>query len=227
MPGAITSRAQLGGEGARHAPDHSRAGTAKSRESNRFSRVRNHLLTVLARCCRRGFRVAEPTVTELSKQVADAQHAGAVGPDGPEHRLDAGDRLPGDVHAGRVRAGRDRADAREERRPHDGDELPGLLDRHPRLLGDRLRPADGRGRGAVDVRQRRDAVAASSSSTSRGKDFGLFGTQGLLPDARRSTRRRSRRCSCSRWCSWTPRRRSRPARWPSAGGSRRSCSSAS
>ena len=37
----------------------------------------------------------------------------------------------------------------------------------------------------------------------------------------------SSRCSCSRWCSWTPRRRSPPARWPSAGSSRRSSSSAS
>ena len=29
----------------------------------------------------------------------------------------------------------------------------------------------------------------------------------------------SRRCSCSRWCSWTPPPPSRPARWPSAGSS--------
>src|SRR5207237_185515 len=35
------------------------------------------------------------------------------------------------------------------------------------------------------------------------------------------------RCSCSRWCSWTPPRRFPPARWRSAGSSPRSSSSAS
>ena len=46
--------------------------------------------------------------------------------DRAQHRLDDRGRLPRHVHAGRVRARRDRAHAREERRPHDGDELPRL-----------------------------------------------------------------------------------------------------
>ena len=41
-----------------------------------------------------------------------------------------------------------------------------------------------------------------------------------------ATTRRASRCSCSRWSSWTPRPRFRPARWRSAGSSRRSSSTA-
>ena len=41
-------------------------------------------------------------------------------------RLDAGRRLPGHVHAGRLRAGRDRPHPRQERRAHHVDELHGV-----------------------------------------------------------------------------------------------------
>ena len=67
-------------------------------------------------------------------------------------------RLHGDVHAGRFCAGRDGSDARQERGPHDGDELPRLRHRHHRLLGGRFRPADGRRWRGRLARQRRDPV---------------------------------------------------------------------
>ena len=43
--------------------------------------------------------------------------------------------------------------------------------------------------------------------------------EGVLPRRAPPTTSPSSRCSSSRWCSWTRRRRSRPARWPSAGSS--------
>ena len=49
-------------------------------------------------------------------------------------RVGAGRRLPRHLHAGRLRAGRDGPDPREERRAHDVDELRGLRARHVRLL---------------------------------------------------------------------------------------------
>ena len=58
------------------------------------------------------------------------------------------------------------------------------------------------------------------------QDVRALRPQGLLPDGDTTTSASSR-CSSSRWSSWTRRRRSRPARWPSAGSSRRSSSSAS
>ena len=78
---------------------------------------------------------------------------------------------------------RDRPDAREERRPHDGDELPRLFDRHPRLLGARLRPADG-GRGSArDVRRRRHAVEEFIVHLAR-QGVRAVRDEGLLSDAR-------------------------------------------
>ena len=50
-----------------------------------------------------------------------------------------------------------------------------------------------------------------------GKDFGLFGTKGFFLSGVSLRRGRSSPSSSSRWSSWTPRPRSRPAPWPSAG----------
>ena len=199
-----------------------------SRESNRFSRARNHLLTVPARCC---------ATRDLSRGRPDGY--GTVQAAGRHATLVLSGQTALNIvwtllcgflvmfmQAGfaLVETG---PDAREERRPHDGDELPRLRDRHPRLLGARLRPADGRRRGAGDVRQRRDAVAASSRSTSPARTSGCSGRSGFfltpgglhlagrgavpVPDGVHGHHRDD------------PDR----ARWPSAGSSRRSCSSAS
>ena len=48
---------------------------------------------------------------DLAKQVADATKAMRRPSNGHEHRLDAAHRVPGHVHAGRLRAGRDRLHA--------------------------------------------------------------------------------------------------------------------
>ena len=169
------ARAQRRCQRTRHAAIIAAGDTAKSPKCNGVLARRKPPLDRFARFSRRGFRVAEPTVASFPGSWPTSGRLVLSGPDGAEHRLDAGHRLPGHVHAGRLRAGRDRPDPREERRPHDGHELPRLRDRHARLLGARVRAADGRGRGAVDVRRRRDAVAASSSSTSPARSSGCSG----------------------------------------------------
>src|ERR1041384_2058214 len=58
---------------------------------------------------------------------------------GGKYRLDASHRFPRYVHAGRFRARGDWAVSEEECSSHDGDELLGLRDRNPRLLGNGVR----------------------------------------------------------------------------------------
>ncbi len=59
-----------------------------------------------------------------------------------------------------------------------------------------------------------------------GKDLGIFGHNGFFLTGRHLMSE-SCRCFCSRWCSWTRPRRSRPEPWPNAGNSCRSLSMAS
>ena len=68
--------------------------------------------------------------------VADA---GRQEQDRDQHRLDARHRLPRHVHAGRLRARRDRLLPQEERRARHDDELHDLRDRRHRLLDGGLR----------------------------------------------------------------------------------------
>ena len=139
-----------------------------------------------------------------------------------EPGLGADRRVSRDVHAGRLRDGRDRLRARQERRPRHGDEHGRLSGRRARLLAHRLRVHDGRRLGLAD---------AWRGGCAGAHELGLHIGGHLLRAS--SARRASRwsaprripaawRCSCSPRSSWTRRRRSRPARWPSAGGSRRS-----
>ena len=96
-------------------------------------------------------------------------------PGGPEPhrdqlRLDAHHRLPGDVHAGRVRAGGDGTLPGEECQSHHDDELHGVRLRDVRLLGDGLRHPAGRvGRdhepGRYAVRSTTSSRCRSSAST--------------------------------------------------------------
>ena len=72
------------------------------------------------------------------------------------------------------------------------DELHGLPDRHARLLDLRLRAADGRRRRAGDARRHARRSTASSPISLFGNTFGLFGTEGLLPERRHLRRRRVR-----------------------------------
>ena len=97
--------------------------------------------------------------------------------------------LPRHVHAGRLRAGRDRADAGQERRPHDGDELHGLRHRHARLLDLRLRAHVRRPRPGAGVRRPehpRQDVARSASAASRSRSWA---TRASSSPARPTTRR--------------------------------------
>src|SRR5438093_1138311 len=64
--------------------------------------------------------------------------------------VDPAHRLPRHVHAGGVRARRDRLHPREERRAHHDDELHDLRDRYDRVLDLWLRATDGRARGPLD-----------------------------------------------------------------------------
>ena len=108
-----------------------------------------------------------------------------------QHRVDAARGLPRHVHAGGLRAGRDGPDPRQERRPHDGDELPRLRDRHARLLGLGFALQMG-GVGALA------AFGGDATPSQRvhghlvGKDLRPVRHEGLLPDAGDVyTRRRS------------------------------------
>ena len=90
------------------------------------------------------------------------------------------------------------------------------------LLGLRLRAADGRRRRAWprSAARRRSTTSSRSPCSARPS---ACSARRASSWAATSTTSASSRCSCSRWCSWTRPRRSRPARWPSAGSCRRSC----
>ena len=82
-----------------------------------------------------------------NKKGPDACRPGEHGrsePDRDQLRLDACHWLPRNVHAGGLRAGRDRTVPRKERQSHHDDELHGVWIRAVCLLGDGLRVAAGR-----------------------------------------------------------------------------------
>ena len=132
--------------------------------------------------------------------------------------------LPRHVHAGGVRARRDRLLPREERPARDDDQLHGLRPRHARVL----RRAASRSRSAASAASASATSAGSPSSTRSGPcsiggvDWGILGYKGFFLTGPPTTSA-SPRSSSSRWCSWTPRRRSRRARWPNAGSGPGSC----
>ena len=116
---------------------------------------------------------------------------------------------------------------RQERGPHLLDELHGLPDRHARVLGLRLRAADGRRRRPIAaLGGTRAPQPRGRRSPSSGRRSSCSGP-GASSWAATSTTWASSRSSSSRWSSWTPRSRSRPAPWPSAGSGRRSSSTGS
>ena len=82
-------------------------------------------------------------------------------------------RVPRDVHAARVRDGRDGVHPLEERRSHDGDELRHLPDRHRGVLARRVRHRDGRRRGVAVARPGRRPTTWSWAFTSGRRFFGL------------------------------------------------------
>ena len=102
-------------------------------------------------------------------------------------RLGAGRRLPGHLHAGGLRAGRDRPDPRQERLAHDVDELRGLRARHVRLLRLRVRAhvrrlQRHRHRRPGHARRPADAeltCSPSAASVNGDHGWGLFGTTGF------------------------------------------------
>ena len=161
----------------------------------------------------------KPTIVEIAEAVGHNKIAINID-------VDARHRLPGHVHAGGLRAGRDRLHPGQERGPHHDDELHGLRDRHDRLLdlGFALQMG-GVGRGRHAGRHRRPRQRVHDQPLREG--LRPVRDEGLLPRRHHATTSASSRCSSSRWCSWTRRRRSRPARWPSAGSSRPSSSTAS
>src|SRR6266702_3259993 len=106
-------------------------------------------------------------------------------------RLDTGRRVSRDVHAGRVRAGRDRLYAREERGAHHDDELHGVRYRDACLLGRGLRPAGGWRGAARDAGWLRSAVARSLGDD-RWEVVGSVRHDGVLSDRRRLHRARLR-----------------------------------
>ena len=124
-------------------------------------------------------------------------------------------RRAGDLHAGRLRAGRDRLLPSQARRPRRVDELRDLRARLHRLL---LRRLPVRVRRARQQRLLRvDAPVARSGAPDRlGQlDVPLAGRLGAVG---RRHHRRHCSASSSTWSpSWTPPPRSRPGRWPSAG----------
>ena len=75
--------------------------------------------------------------------------------------------------------------------------------------------------GSVDPESRHWTVGDPSAAGVF--KYGLDRNEGLFP-ARRRRLSASWPCSSSRWCSWTPRPRFRPARWPNAGPGRTSAS---
>ena len=135
------------------------------------------------------------------------QHQPAVG----GHR-----RRPGDLHAGRLRARRDRLHPEEERRSRDEHELRHLRPRLRRLPVRRL-PARVRW---LQLRRPTSVLAASPMNDA----IPLIGSRqlglplaGLGPPRQRRRRRRCSASSSTWWPSWTPWPRSPPGRWPSAG----------
>ena len=98
-----------------------------------------------------------------------------------QFRLDAQHRLPGAVHASRLRAAHLRAGAKEERRAPDDAEFRGLRVRVSGVLRGRLRvPVRRRGRQRRAGESRRNADAEPLPAGQR--PVGLPGRQGLLPD---------------------------------------------
>ncbi len=83
-----------------------------------------------------------------------ARRHGRPEPPGHQLRVAAGDRLPGHVHAGGLRAGRDGLHPGQERAPHDEHELHDLRDRDRGVLpgGLRLRLRRPRHRGRLAAR---------------------------------------------------------------------------
>jgi Amt family ammonium transporter len=128
---------------------------------------------------REDIRVAEPTVADLTKQLADLQSQVQSG----QTALNITWTLITGFMVMFMQAGFALVETgphpRQERRPHDGDELPRLFDRHHRLLGAGVRAADGGRRRAGHVRRRRD-LSGEFAVTIAGKDFGLWGTQGFF-----------------------------------------------
>ena len=85
-----------------------------------------------------------------------------------------------------------------------------------------------RHRRTADARRRLGAGLSGEVTLTIGREaLRPVRDERLLPDRRHLRRRPSRSCSCSRWSSWIPPRRSRRAPWPSAGSCRHSASSAS
>ncbi len=100
-------------------------------------------------------------------------------------RLDARRGLPRDVHAGGLRARRDRLHAGPERGPHDDDELHGLRARHPGVLGVRVRAADGRvGRADGGRADRSGDDEQAHRAVHRRQRLGALRRHGILPVGR-------------------------------------------
>ena len=119
-------------------------------------------------------------------------------------RLGAGRRLPRHLHAGRLRARRDRPHPRQERRAHHVDELHRLRARHVRLLRVRLRVhvrrlQRHRHRRPGHARRRADAEPHVHGRLvgQRRPRLGPLRHHRLLPDRRRLRRRAPSSCSCS------------------------------
>ena len=135
-------------------------------------------------------------------------------------RLDAGHRLPGHVHAGRLRDWSKPGLCRAKNANHTMMMNFMVYGLACSPTGSGLRPPDGRRRrgdrqpGRPAAAQRR--VHASRSSAKTGASSGTKGFFLVRPDATTSA---SWCCSCSRWCSWTPPRRSSRAHARSAGSS--------
>ena len=122
-------------------------------------------------------------------------------------------RRPRDLHAGRVRPGRDRLLPGEARRPRGVHELRHLRHRVRGLLPDRL-PADVRRLLAAADRVRRTGRARRSSAPATGSSCSR--AAGAAP-ARPSTPPAAWASSSTWWPSWTPWPRSPPGPWPSGG----------
>jgi len=148
--------------------------------------------------------------------------------------VDADRGLPGHVHAGRLRAGRDRARPRQERCPHDVDELHGLRARHVRVLRVRLRVHVRR---PQRHRDRRPGVARRHAHAQphvhhrrcgqRRSRLGPFRHHRVLPQRRRLRRKRHRAVSVHDGVHGHHRDHRDRCLLPSAGSSRASSSTAS
>ena len=141
-----------------------------------------------------------------TRSRALAEHQPAVG----RHR-----RRAGDLHAGRLRARRDRLLPGEARRPRGEHELRHLRPRLRRLLLRRL-PARVRRLQLRRLLRPRRARAATAAASARGNWVFLW-KGGWATSAAAITPALARRSSSTWSPSWTPWPRSRPARWPSGG----------